>query len=150
MLQDKASNSEEELLKSLYLMLLYVSGGDEHNPFLANPYPERPNSRVWHSKETFVNLHCWIGLDFGILNSLEEAGFLEQPQKGRRKQRTYVQLNKKGMKHAREILEKINLSGAKEALMARSHHEEYINHKSRIDLFSEEPEFESDVDCDED
>jgi hypothetical protein len=62
-------------------MLLYISGGDEYNPYLANPYPERPNSRSWHSKETFVNLHSWIGLDFDILNRLEEGGFLEQPQR---------------------------------------------------------------------
>jgi hypothetical protein len=151
MLQDKASKSEEEkLLQSLYLMLLYISGGDEYNPYLANPYPERPNSRSWHSKETFVDLHSWIGLDFDILNRLEEGGFLEQPQRGGRKQRTYIQLNKKGMKRAREILREINLSGAKEALTARSHHEEYLNHKTRIDLMSEEQELERDNNCQED
>lgn len=53
------SDSEEaKLLQSLYLTLLYISGGDEHNPYLANPFPERPNSRGSQSKETFVDLHC--------------------------------------------------------------------------------------------
>lgn len=121
-------------------MLLYLNGGDEHNEYLANPAPEEPNSRRWQSKETFVDLHCWIGLDFGILDQLEEAGLLEQPQKGSRKQRTYIKLNKRGMKHAREILREINLDGAEEALVARNYHEEYIHHKTRIDLIREEPE----------
>jgi len=155
MLQYEASNTEEELLKSLYLMLLYISGIDDHNRGLAEHNPKipnnrkRPNTKSWHSKENFVSLECWIGLDFHILDRLEEAGFLEQPQKGSRKQRTYIQLNKKGMKRAREILSEINLNGVHEALTTRSYHEEYINHKNRIDLMSEEQDIEYD-NCDND
>ncbi|AFY62776.1 DUF6429 family protein [Synechococcus sp. PCC 6312] len=145
--QDKSSISEEErLLQSLYLILLYISGGDEHNEYLATPYPESPNSSNWHSKETFVHLNSWIGLDFEILDQLEEEGFLEQPQKGGRKPRSYIQLNKNGMKRAREILKEINLTGAEEALLAREHHEDYINHKTHIDLVPEEYDIDSDND----
>lgn len=143
------SPEELKFMQSLYLILVYLHGRENHNEYLANPYPARINSPAWKSKETFVNLRCpvWIGLDFDILDQLEEAGFLKQPQKGTKEKRTYVELNKNGMKYAREILKEINLDGVKkEVLEAKSPYEEYANYITRIDLMAEESKCEEDTD----
>jgi hypothetical protein len=141
-LEQKSESEEEKLLRSFHLMLLYISGADEHSPYLANPFPKRPKSRGWQSKETFVDLHCWTRLNFEVLDQLEDLGLLEQPQKGKGKQRSYVSLNKRGMRHARNLLKNITVEGTKEALAAKSRHEEYINYETPIDLAEAEFELE--------
>ena len=43
-------------------------------------------------------------------------------------------MNKKGMQKARMLLQHLNIEGAKETLEVRNYHEEYINHKNKIEL----------------
>ncbi|MEH2282766.1 MAG: hypothetical protein V7K90_15790 [Nostoc sp.] len=40
-------------------------------------------------------------------------------------------MNKKGMKAARDILQRINIDGVETLLEQREYHEEYINHTSQ-------------------
>lgn len=108
MIQLSAFYNEYKIIKPLYLMLLYISGWDEY-----------------YLKE-FFRMNSWIGLDYNILDYLESEDLITQPQKGRRKGANYVSLSLKGMKEAREILEKINLEGSDYILESRQHHLELI------------------------
>lgn len=131
------SNNDDNdltLIEALYLLVLYLSGGDTHNEYLANPTLRSSSRSKLESKETFLNIQSWIGLEYGVLDQLEEKDLLSQPQKGGRKRRTYIEMNKRGMQKARMLLQYLNIEGAKEALEARNYHEEYINHKNKIEL----------------
>ena len=145
MSSDRQEETEYELLEALYLLFLYLHGGENYSKYLAKPFPPRGSKRNWQNKDTFTNLESWIGLQYNILDDLESKGLVEQPQKGSsRKGRTYALLNKKGMAAARSILKKLNINGAEEALNERQHHEEYIKHKNKIELQAEESDLEDD------
>jgi hypothetical protein len=115
-----------QVLKPIYLMFLYLSGWDAHFE------KER-------CKETFTGVRSWIGLQWNILDRLEKEGLLEQPQRQspNPKKTTYIELTKNGMKEARENLQNINLEGVDALLSERTYHEEYIKHKTNIDLSRE-------------
>jgi hypothetical protein len=116
---------EYQVLKDIYLMFLYLQGSDSH---ICTNKEER-------NKENFTGVSAWIGLNFDILNKLEQEGLLQQPQKGK-KQVTYATLTKSGMKTARQVLKTINLDGIETLLNQRKYHEEYINYKSYLDPIS--------------
>ena len=122
------------LLESLYLLVLYLSGGDTYDKNIIDLNSENSDLIEPYSKETFINIQSWISLQYSILDQLEEKELLKQPQKGtRNKRRTYIEMNKRGMLKARMLLQQLNLEGAKEALTERSYHEEYINHQNAIE-----------------
>jgi hypothetical protein len=139
---DEYINKEKKLIsflqdykvfQPLYLMLLYLSGWDNHNEFLSINSDER-------GKETFTGVQSWIGLDFEILNFLEKEKLIEQPQRGDKnyKKVTYIELTKKGIKMARDFLKQTNLEGVDLLLSQRDYHEEYLNHQTRLDIRREE------------
>ncbi|ELS34637.1 MULTISPECIES: DUF6429 family protein [Pseudanabaena] len=111
------------VLKPIYLMFLYLSGSDE--------YFEKERC-----KETFTGVRSWISLQWDILDRLEKEGLLEQPQRKspNPKKVTYVELTKNGIKEARKNLQNINLDGVDALLLERTYHEEYIKHKTNLDL----------------
>ncbi|WP_198648353.1 DUF6429 family protein [Cyanothece sp. BG0011] len=122
-----------KVLKQIYMIFLYLSGWDNYNKFLSQSQEKR-------CKENFTGVESWIGLEFSILDKLEEEGLLEQPQtKGNNyKKRTYVQLTKKGIRMTRELLKNIDLEGVDELLEDREYHEEYLHYKTSIDLRREQ------------
>ncbi|MDJ0598455.1 MAG: hypothetical protein QNJ37_06410 [Crocosphaera sp.] len=121
------------VLKHIYLIFLYLSGWDNYNKFLSQSQEKR-------CKENFTGIESWIGLEYSILDKLEEQGLLEQPQtKGNNyKKRTYVELTKKGIRMTRELLKNLDLEGVDELLEDRDYHEEYLNYKTSIDLRREQ------------
>jgi hypothetical protein len=144
------TNLEFELIKALYISLLYLLGGEEHNPYLADPYPERPNSHRWHSKETFTHLSSYIKPSWELLNALEDEEWIEQPQKFKKwHQQNYVVVTKEGMRKAIDILDSLPLQGIAEALDCRNHHHDYLQHKNKIELMAEQEEVESQEQTDE-
>lgn len=145
MSSDRQEETEHELLEAIYLLFLYLHGGENHSKYLAKPFPPRGSKRNWQNKETFTDLESWIGLQYNILDDLESKDLIRQPQKGSsRRGRTYALLNKKGMSVARNILKRLDCNGAVEALEVRQHHEEYIKHKNKIELQAEESDREDD------
>ncbi|MEH2182109.1 hypothetical protein [Nostoc sp.] len=58
------------------------------------------------SKENFTGVSCWNGFDFEIINALVTEGLLEIEAN-----KKTLKMNKKAMKAAREILQKINIDG---------------------------------------
>ena len=141
---------EDQFLQLLYLMVLYLRGGEAHSPYLADPYPDRPNSRSWHTTETFTHLESYLKPDWDTLNALEAAGWIEQPQKFKKwHQQNYVCVTKTGMQTARELLQSLPLEGVEAALNARSRHQDYIAHKNRIDLRKEQDEESDGIDSEE-
>jgi hypothetical protein len=85
--KEKVYQERYIVLKLIYLMLLYLSGWDEYNPYMSNSDEKK-------CKENFTGVRSWIGLDFNILNRLEAEKLIEQPQRGRNnyKPATYVEL----------------------------------------------------------
>ncbi|MHC5824671.1 MAG: hypothetical protein ACYT04_54715 [Nostoc sp.] len=47
-------------------------------------------------------------------------------------------MNKKGMKAAREILQRINIDGVQRLLEQGEDHEKYINYTSQLDIMQDE------------
>ena len=142
---DRQEETEYELLEAIYLLFLYLHGGENHSEYLANPFPPRGSKRNWQNKDTFTDMQSWISLQYNILDDLESKGLIRQPQKGSsRRGRTYALLNKKGMAAARSFLEKMDIKGAKEALEETQHHEEYIRHKNKLEREAEKAESEED------
>ncbi|MEH2124207.1 DUF6429 family protein [Nostoc sp.] len=117
------------VMKDLYLMIIYLSSGDQHNSYLNN---NRENY-----KENFTGVSCWNGFDFAIINALVAEGLLELSTT-----KKSMVMNKKGMKAAREVLQKINIDGVDRLLEQREYHEEYINYKSQLDIMEEQEEEE--------
>ncbi len=91
-------------IKPLVLMLLYLTGTDE----------------FYNGK--FVNRESFINYEFDILDDLEQDKLLTQPRKGT-KQRSYVALNKEGIKTAREMLRNLNFTGIDELLNRLEKHD---------------------------
>ncbi|NJK58238.1 MAG: hypothetical protein HC939_20800 [Pleurocapsa sp. SU_5_0] len=145
MSNDRQEITEYSLVEAIYLLFLYLHGSENHYESWAEPFPPRGSRSSWQNKNTFVDMESWINLQYDILDDLENKGLIRQPQKGSsRKGRTYALLNKKGMSAARNILEKLDINGAEEALKSRQHHEEYIKHKNKIELQAEEANSEDD------
>ncbi|MBD2607352.1 hypothetical protein H6G81_23185 [Scytonema hofmannii FACHB-248] len=119
-----------KVIKPLYLMLIYLSGWDEYNPYLVNPKNK-------HCKDNFVGISFWNGFNFEIVNRLEAEGLLELSTT-----RKTLTMTKKGMKEARDILLHINLDGVGSLLKQREYHEEYINYQSQLNILQEEQEEE--------
>ncbi len=117
-----------QVMKPLYLMLIYLSGCDEHNPDIGTS-----NEDHLLDRENFTGISFWNGFDFKIVNYLELEGLLELSTT-----RKTLTMTKKGMKSARDILQIINLDGVETLLEQRQYHEDYINFKSRIDIMREE------------
>ncbi|MBH8563122.1 hypothetical protein I8748_13170 [Nostoc sp. CENA67] len=116
------------VMKPLYLMIIYLSGGDQHNCYLKTHQ---------ESKENFTGISFWNGFDFEIINALVAEGLLELSNS-----RKTLIMNKTGMKLARDLLQKINLDGVDRLLEQRDYHEEYINHISELDMMEYEEEEE--------
>ena len=128
---DEIERSKEELrcfmenyqvLKPLYLMIIYLSGWDDYNPYLGD-------SKNKCCKENFTGIRFWKGFDFEIIKRLEAEGLLENSTY---KKKTLI-MTKKGMKLAREILQNINLDGVEVLLKKREYHEEYINYRPIVE-----------------
>ncbi|MFN6474868.1 hypothetical protein [Nostoc sp. DedQUE07] len=117
------------VMKDLYLMIIYLSSGDQHNRYL--------NNNREKSKENFTGVSCWNGFEFKIIDELVAEGLLELSDS-----KTTLTMNKKGMKFAREVLKKNNINGADRLLEQREYHEEYINYISELDITEEEEEDE--------
>ena len=117
------------VMKDLYLMIMYLSSGDQHNYYLNN---NRENS-----KENFTGVSCWNGFDFDIINALLTEGLVELSST-----KNKLIMNKQGMKTAREVLNKINIDGVGRLLEQREYYEEYINYKSQLDIMEEQEEEE--------
>ncbi|MEH2234257.1 MAG: hypothetical protein V7K71_32315 [Nostoc sp.] len=117
------------VMKDLYLIIIYLSSRDQHNRYLNN---SRENS-----KENFTGVDCWNGFNFEIINALEAEGLLELSTT-----KKTLTMNKKAMKAAREILQKINIDGVYRLLEQRQYHEEYINYTSPLDIMEEQEEDE--------
>lgn len=99
-----AAKKRSAAIKPFVLMLLYLTGADE----------------FYNGK--FVNRKSWIKYEFDILDDLEQDKLLTQPQKGIR-QRTYISLNKEGIKTAREMLRNLNFTGIYELLNELERHD---------------------------
>lgn len=99
-----AAKKRRAAIKPFVLMLLYLTGADES----------------YDGK--FTSRKSWINYEFDILDELEQDKLLAQPQKGTR-QRTYVALNKEGIKTAREMLRNINFTGIDELLNELEKHD---------------------------
>ncbi|WP_446371012.1 hypothetical protein [Coleofasciculus sp. G3-WIS-01] len=114
-----------QVLKPLYLMLIYLSGRDEYNPYLEN-YQEKP------CRENFIGVRFGVifykskRFDYDIIDQLEKEGLLERSSTGKS-----VILLKKGMQVARDMLKTINMDGVERLLEQRNYHEDYINYKSQ-------------------
>ncbi|MEH1909330.1 DUF6429 family protein [Nostoc sp.] len=117
------------VMKDLYLMIIYLSSGDQHNRYL--------NNNREKSKENFTGVSCWNGFDFEIIHALEAEGLLETSST-----KKSLVMNKIGMKAAREILQRINIDGVERLLEQREYHEEYINYTSQLDIMQEQEEDE--------
>ncbi|MEH2255852.1 hypothetical protein [Nostoc sp.] len=117
------------LMKDLYLMIIYLSSGDQHNCYINN---NRENS-----KENFTGVRCWNGFNFDIINALIAEALLELSST-----KNILIMNKKGIKAAREILQMINIDGVERLLEQREYHEEYINYTSHLDIMQDEEEDE--------
>jgi hypothetical protein len=111
--QDKFKRFIEnyQVLKPLYLMLIYLSGWDEYNPYMGN-------TKNQHSQENFIGVKFWNGFNFEILKQLEAEELLEFSTS-----RKTLTINKKGIKEARDILKRINLEGVEALLEQRKNHE---------------------------
>lgn len=117
------------VMKYLYLAIIYLSSGDQHNYYI--------NNSSINSKENFTGVSGWNGFDFNIIDALEAEGLLEISSTKRT-----LSMNKKGMKAAREFLRKINIDGVEMLLEQRAYHEEYINYISHYDIMQDEEEDE--------
>lgn len=117
------------VMKPLYLMIIYLSSGDQHNQYLNNSREK--------SKENFTGVNCWNGFDFEIINALVAEGLLEFSSN-----KNKLIMKKQAMKAAREVLNKINIDGVDRLLEQREYHEEYINYISELDIMDEEEEEE--------
>ncbi|MEH2172969.1 hypothetical protein [Nostoc sp.] len=113
------------VMKPLYLMIIYLSSGDQHNEYL--------NNSCEKSKENFTGVNCWNGFDFEIINALVAEGLLEFSSN-----KNKLIMRKQAMKAAREVLNKINIDGVNRLLKQREYHEEYINYISELDIINEE------------
>lgn len=104
-------------LKPLYLMLIYLSGSDKYDLYIGN-YKEKP------CRENFIGINSWNGFDYQIINYLQSEGLLEVSTT-----RQSLMMTKKGMRAARDILQKINIEELKTLLNERVYHEDYINYQ---------------------
>jgi len=119
-----------QVLKPLYLMLIYLSGWDEYNPYLGS----RPKKC---GIENFIGVGFYSGFDYNIIDHLEKEGLIELSTT-----RKTLILSKKGMQVARDVLKTINIDGVERLLEQRNYHEDYINYKSQLDLILEQSEEE--------
>jgi hypothetical protein len=130
-----AFNERYIILKYIYLLLLYLSGHDDHATVI---------SKQQKNKENFLGIQSWINLDFEILNRMEIEKLLSQPQRGGNnyKKVTYARLSKKGIIKARDILKNIDLGietlFVQSFLDKRSYHDDYISYQGIYDNDEEE------------
>ncbi|BAZ10448.1 hypothetical protein NIES4071_22640 [Calothrix sp. NIES-4071] len=117
-----------QVLKPLYLMIIYLSGYDEYNPYLGN-------IKNKCCKENFIGINFLNGFDFEIIKRLEAEKLLEISTT-----RKTITMNKKGMKEARDIIFNINIEGVDVLLEQREYHEEYINYQTKLEIFQEQEE----------
>lgn len=117
--QYKSFIEHYQVLKPLYLMLIYLSGRDEYNPYLGNS----PKKRCI---ENFIGICFYNGFDYNIIEHLEKEGLIERSTTGKS-----LILFKKGMQVARDMLKTINIDGVERLLEQRNYHEDYINYKSQ-------------------
>lgn len=129
--QEKSRNFMEryQVLKLLYLMIIYISGYDEeYNSCLGK-------TKNKFCKENFIGINFYNGFDFEIIKRLEAENLLEISTT-----KKTVTMTIKGMKEARDILCNINIEGVDVLLEQREYHEEYINYRSQLDISREEQE----------
>ncbi len=109
-----------KIISQIYLMYLYVSGGDKYNE-LSRDDPKKKD------KETFLGIESWVA-DFDILPEIDKEGLIRQPQRmGKHpKKVTYIEFTRKGMQTAREALQKVDLEGLADFLREREYHEDYF------------------------
>lgn len=86
------SNTRNSVVKSLTLVLMYLTGG----------YEETYDGRL-------TGKRTWKGYDFDVLNQFEAEKLIWSQ---RRKQNKSVVLTKKGIEQAEELLRSLNIPGA--------------------------------------
>ncbi len=106
-IREEQTRRYNALALPLTLALLYVSGEDE--------YAQLSNQQCLRGRR------AWKGYDFGILDLLTAAGFLEEQSYP--KQVKSLVLTPKGIKQARRILAGLNLDGIEEFLGALAEHD---------------------------
>lgn len=128
--QEKSRHFMEryQVLKPLYLMIIYLSGGDVYNPDFGN-------SKKKYCKENFIGINFYNGFDFEIVKRLEAEKLLEISTT-----KKTVTMTIKGMREARDILLHINIEGVDVLLEQRDYHEEYINYQNQLDVSDKEQE----------
>ncbi|MUG92878.1 hypothetical protein F7734_10620 [Scytonema sp. UIC 10036] len=119
-----------QVLKPLYLMIMYLSSWDKYNSYLENLKNKR-------CPENFLGIEFWNGFDFEIVNRLEAEGLLEISTT-----KKTLRMNFEGMRQARNFLMQINLDGVETLLEQREYHEEYINCERLLDITSKHQEEE--------
>jgi hypothetical protein len=124
--QDRSFIEHYQVLKPLYLMLIYLSGGDEHYDYLKS-------RKKKCGRENFSGVRFYVRFfkkknRFGdkIIAHLEKEELLERSSTG-----DSLILSKKGMQVARDMLKTINMDGVERLLEQRNYHEDYINYKSQ-------------------
>jgi len=120
--QYKSFIEHYQVLKPLYLMIIYLSGRDEYNPYLGNS----PKKRCI---ENFIGIGFYNGFDYNIIEHLEKEELIEHSST-----RNSLILFKKGMQVARDMLKTINIDGVERLLEQKNYHEDYINYKSEDEM----------------
>jgi len=113
------------VLKSIYLMFLYLSGGDNYATI----------DKEIGNKEDFLGISSWINLDFDILNKLERDGFVSRKWTSN----NATTLTKKGILSAINCLKNLDLEEPEKSLLnlklqKKSYHEEYANYENKYDV----------------
>jgi len=114
------------VLKSIYLMFLYLSGDDHYAEFCREDI---------ENKEKFLGITSWINLDFDILDKLERDGFVSR----RWPSNNATTLTKKGILSAINCLKNLDLEEPEKSLLnlklqKKSYHEEYANYENKYDV----------------
>ena len=114
------------VLKSIYLMFLYLSGDDNYAEFCREDI---------ENKEKFLGISSWINLDFDILNKLERDAFVSR----RWTSNNATTLTKKGILSAINCLKNLDLEEPEKSLLnlklqKKSYHEEYANYENKYDV----------------
>jgi len=120
--QYKSFIEHYQVLKPLYLMIIYLSGWDKDYDYLKSRQKKC-------GRENFIGIGFYNGFDYDIIAQLEKEELIE-----RSSTRNSLILFKKGMQVARDMLKTINIDGVERLLEQKNYHEDYINYKSEDEM----------------
>lgn len=123
--QYKSFIEHYQVLKPLYLMLIYLSGRDEYNDCLKSR-PKKCGIENFIGVRFGVRFYKSKRFDYDIIDQLEKEELIERSSTG-----DSLILLTKGMQVARDMLKTINIDGVERLLEQRNYHEDYINYKSQ-------------------